>query len=55
MDLSGLDVTDPLYKLLTQPSVLQLGISSANIDVAKILFEAYESPLAVRLDGAFAR
>lgn len=52
-NLSHIEVTEPLYKMLTQPSVLQLGLTSGSNEVSKILLSYFESPMAVRLDELF--
>lgn len=53
LDLSRLPMTDPLYKRLTQPSVLQLALSYANIEVVRCLYARFETPATVRLDELF--
>ena len=47
-DLSRIEVTSPLYKMLTQPSVLQLGLTAGSNDVSKTLLSYFETPMAVR-------
>lgn len=46
-DLSRIEVTSPLYKMLTQPSVLQLGLTAGSSDVSRTLLSYFESPMAV--------
>lgn len=48
-----IEVSDPAYKMLTQPSVLQLALTAGNDDVTKVLLSYFESPMAVRLDELF--